>query len=142
MLLGRLGAEQKDSSVTTVTVQADKGWQDTGVSINAGSKVTIEYISGQWSGTGLPNEKPSDGAGDPSGWKCTNFLPANQCVEPIPDFTKGALVGKLGNVLLKVGNYLNFTATTAGSLLLRMNDGDTGLQGNSGSLVVRITVVR
>jgi hypothetical protein len=126
-------------SLTTMTVSATQGWQASGIFINAGDQVIIRYISGLWTST-AGTIAPFDGAGRPDGYTCANYLPASQCVEPVPDAVQGALVGKVGTELLKIDDYLKFTATQGGTLYLRMNDGDAGLYDNQGSITVQIEV--
>jgi hypothetical protein len=76
------------------TVDARKGWQDSGVTLAAGDKVTISYSSGQW--THFPKEVPPFSGGMPPDdytYICAEGLPASDCVEPVPDFQAGALIG-------------------------------------------------
>ncbi len=106
------------SRVTTVTVFAVQGWQNTGVIVQAGNQVTIRYISGLWtSQSGV--FAPFDGRGQPNGYICANVLPASQCAEAVPNAIAGSLVGKIGTELLKVGDYLKFMETQGGNLFLR-----------------------
>jgi hypothetical protein len=123
----------------TFDVQATQDWQDSGVSIHPGNQVTIQYVSGLW--TSDPTVSPFDAKGRPDGYTCANYEPASQCAEVVPDAVQGSLVGKIGTETLKIGNALTFTATQAGSLLLRINDGTgTALNDNQGSITVQITV--
>lgn len=120
-------------------VFADKGWQSTGVRLAPGDEVSIEYVSGTW--TNWKGHTPThDGNGPTAVYICADIIQADQCVEPIPDFPAGALVGRVGQQMLKIGNRLTTTVTSASNLELRINDGDEGLRDNSGSIVVRITV--
>ncbi len=123
----------------TVQVRADRGWQDTGATVQVGDTVEIQYISGSWTQS-VGKEPYHTGAVDPTKYVCANVMNASACVEPIPDFPQGGLIGRLGSRLLKVGNYLRFVAEAAGPLYLRMNDADSGLYDNAGTLTVRITV--
>ena len=120
-----------------VIVQAGLGWQDLGIEIYAGEQVTIEYLAGKWtywSGTVPPHGATGDGG------RCADSQPASRCAEPIPDFSKGALIGKVGTQWLKIGNGLTFTANDTGTLYMRINDGDAGLYDNEGSVTVRVSI--
>lgn len=119
-------------------VFADKEWQDTGIRLDTDDEVIIEYVSGTWT-SWEGSISPHSGNGPVDKYTCANVIDASQCVEPIPDFQVGALVGRVGSQLLKVGNRLTATVNSAGNLELRINDGDPGLYDNAGSIVVRIT---
>lgn len=69
-------------------------------------------------------------------------MPAEQCVEPIPDSWIGALIGKVSNQKLKIGNLLTFTSAIDGYLFLRMNDADMGLYDNAGTLTAQVMIQR
>jgi hypothetical protein len=127
----------------TIRVEARQGWQDTGISVTRGAIVTIEYVSGLWTGWG--GEVPLHDAAGPletHPYVCADFLPAAQCVEPVPDFQGGALVGRVGRQLLQIGNSLTFVAEGHGRLELRINDGDVGLYDNEGAITAQVTVQR
>ncbi len=119
-------------------VFANRRWQNTGVELQPGDKILIEYVSGKWTGwEGTQPMHDANGPGD--NYVCANVIPASQCIEPVPDYQTRALVGRVGSQILKVGNRLSTTVTSAGNLELRMNDGDDGLDDNAGSIIVRIT---
>jgi hypothetical protein len=60
----------------------------------------------------------------------------------VPDFSKGALIGSIGDSDFGIGRGSRITAKYSGELLLRINDVDSSLIDNSGSLTVRIRVDR
>lgn len=119
-------------------VYANQGWQNSGVSVNKGDKVVIVYISDLWF-TDDPNGG-RDASGAPNEWICGS----PECHEPLYDFPKFALIGKIGDTIdfLKVGNYLEFEASSSGILYLRPNYGDEDIASlnPAGSIVVKITV--
>ena len=123
-----------------VNVYADRGWQDTDIFVNCGDQVTVRYISGEW--THWLGQIPYSDASGRYGDVCADSMPADECVEPIPDFPTGALIGKLGSHLLKIGNSLTFISEDAGYLLLRINDADIGLYDNADAITVEVTVHR
>jgi hypothetical protein len=119
-------------------VFANRRWQNTGVELQPGDRILIEYVSGKWTGwEGTQPLHDANGPGD--NYVCANAIPASQCIEPVPDYQTRALVGRVGSQILKVGNRLATTVSSAGNLELRMNDGDEGLHDNAGSIIVRIT---
>jgi hypothetical protein len=123
-----------------VTVQAARGWQDTGLVLPPDRPVRVTYLAGGWTEnqTGWPLH---DGANAAQGYICAAVLPAGQCVEPIPDAPQGMLIGRAGRTLLKIGNDLTFRAETAEPLALRMNDGDDGLYDNAGAITVEVVAL-
>lgn len=121
-------------------VYANQEWQDTGISVNAGDRIVIEHISGLWfTGDGVDGGG-HDASGAPNQWTCSD----PNCHEPLHDFPKYALIGKIGDQknILKVGNYLDFFANNSGTLYLRPNYGDEDITifNPEGSLVIRITI--
>ncbi|MCX7683028.1 MAG: LecA/PA-IL family lectin [Anaerolineae bacterium] len=113
------------------TVLSNRGWQDSGVMLREGQQFRVEYVSGQWtywSGT----LAPFDGNGD--SYTCGRA----GCCEPLPGGRKGALIGNIGNEVFLIGNGGIFTARSSGRLLLRMNDCDSSLADNEGTILVRI----
>ncbi len=119
-------------------VDAAKGWQDVDMFVNVGDRVNIQYVSGQW--THWVDQLPYSDASGKYGYICADAIPSDQCVEPIPDFPTGALIGKIGGKNIKIGNATTFVSDTAGFLLLRINDADVGLYDNAGSITVEIIV--
>ncbi len=67
-------------------------------------------------------------------------MKSENCIEPVPDFPSGALIGRIDRQTLKVGSSGIFTAVRSGVLQLRMNDADTGLYDNAGVLKVEIVI--
>lgn len=124
------------SSVHQVEVFANRGWQDTGIVISRGQQVTIEYVSGLWFED--PPGHWRDASGGPNPWTCSML----QCNEPLRDFPKYALIGRLGDSVLKVGNRLDFVAEFSGNLQLRPNysDSDIRIHNPQGSVTLKITV--
>jgi hypothetical protein len=116
-----------------VTVEANQGWQSTGVSVVQGQQFRIQYISGQWTywrGT----IDMLDANGD------SYICSATSCCEPMPHNRKGALIGKVGNEVFFVGNGSTFTANYSGQLSLRINDcDDIDLADNVGAVSVKIS---
>ncbi|NNJ11196.1 serine/threonine protein kinase [Chloroflexales bacterium ZM16-3] len=121
--------------VTSVTVQANAGWNGTGYDVQPGDQIQIVYRSGLWTyWTG--HIAPTDGRGD-LGYICAHIIPASQCVEPIPDVAKGALIARIGDgAPIYIGNDATIVSTAAGQLQLGINDTEFG--DNTGALNVEI----
>jgi len=121
-------------------VHANRGWQNTAIFVFRGDQVQIQYVSGKW--THWIGQVPYSDASGKYGYICATYMQSSECVEPIPDFPTGALIGKIGGQLLKIGNTISFTSDDDGYLLLRINDADIGLYDNAGTITVRVTVHR
>ena len=127
------------------TVQANKGWNNTGLGIQIGESIQIEYQDGLW--THWPGQVPHYGAtGQTTGrYICAEIELASQCVEPMPQAQKGALIARIGATSpIYVGNRVTFRASHSGPLELGMNDSilPSDFSKDEGFLVVQITVTR
>lgn len=133
---GRPGLPHHPAPVATqvyvIEVYANKGWQDTNIQVQAERPFRVEYLSGQW--TAWPGTVPPH---DASG---TDYICGSiaRCCEPIPDYRKEALIGRVGDELFRIGNGGVFTPHASGTLYLRINDCDSALGENTGSVRVRI----
>ena len=109
-----------DGPGRTLTVFADQGWMDTGVSLREGEEVTINVTSGRWFED--PPGVWHDAAGGPDPWICGD----PDCHEPLPNDPKYALIAKIGEEALPflVGEFSRFYADRPGRLFLRANYGD------------------
>ena len=123
--------------IVQVAIYANKGWQDTGLVIAPGQQISIEYVSGLWFED--PPDQWHDASGGPNAWTCT----AAECHEPLPNFPKYALIGKIGesDTLLRIGNRLDWVAEVSGPLYLRANYGDEDIAifNPEGAVTVKIT---
>ena len=118
-------------------VDAREGWQGTNLFVEKGSRIRIKVLDGkwtEWSGVRDP------GVGDGSEYICGEVMNPDDCVEPVPDFPSGALIGRIDKQVLKIGSSGKFTTEESGMLKLRINDADSGLYDNSGVLKVEIVV--
>jgi hypothetical protein len=137
------GSPPNQTSSTTVTVFANKAWQDTGITVNEGDVVTIQYISGLWRWTG--DRSDYDGSGDPS----ANGTYLDICTTnydcPITDAPLDALIGRIGTsgTPFLIGNGITFTVPSGTGnnqkLYLVGNDSFSGLHDNVGSIEVSIS---
>lgn len=118
-------------------VYGNQGWQNTEIYINKGNEITITVLSGRW--TSQKGSLPYN-SGEGDNYICTNTTSFSQCVEPLPDFPKGGLVGRISNQDFWIGNGNSVIALQTGALQLRMNDGNDGLYDNDGILLVQIVI--
>jgi len=120
--------------LTTFKVLAAKGWQDTGVQVNAGDILEISYVSGLWTGKIGLNDYSDPEGGHPSQDYFCNSMSHEET-------GFNALIGKIryGKPFL-VGRHFLGTANISGTLYLRMNDCDEWLEDNEGSVVVTIQI--
>lgn len=123
--LAKIKAKQLTADKKRMTVNANSGWQDTGVDVLADKPVAIE-VNGNWT------FKMSEELG-PEGME----IP-----EELREFNLGSLIGMIqtpGEKDIKpflVGKSLEFTPEKSGRLLLRMYDSDPS--DNTGRLNVEI----
>jgi len=131
MPIGRENPEHIPSK--EIDIAADQGWQDTGIAFQSGEQVLIEYISGQVQDL---DTKIIDGTG--SDYICGHA----GCCEPLSNARRSALIGKIGSIddgIFFVGNGIDLTVETSGTLFLRINDCNSGLEDNSGQFQVQIS---
>jgi len=115
-------------------VLANKGWQTTGVQVNAGDQLEITYVSGIWTGKTGNNIFTGPEGGHPSqDYFCSSMSHK--------ETGYNALIGKIwyGKPFM-VGKHFVGTADISGTLYLRMNDCDVWLEDNEGSVVVTIQI--
>jgi hypothetical protein len=129
----------KIGEVRKVSIQADRGWQSTGIVLESGEGIRINA-------TGSVEVKQ---LADGQYWRAT---PKGISVEYNRGHKLGALIGVLapldpeqpseiwGRVL--VGSQSTFHATERSCLLLRVNDSAAGVNDNSGAFSVEITTDR
>ncbi len=111
-------------------IAADRGWQNTGILLESGETIHIQFMSGEIR-DGDAIIRGLAGAG----WICGD----SSCCEPMPYVERDALIGRGGDRLFPIGDTNRITMSTGGELQLRINDCDAGLFDNSGSLTVKIS---
>lgn len=111
-------------------IAADRGWQSTGILLESGETIHIQFMSGEIR-DGDAIIRGLAGAG----WVCGD----STCCEPMPHVGRDALIGRAGDMLFPIGDTNRITISTGGELQLRINDCDAGLFDNSGSLTVKIS---
>lgn len=118
----------------TIQVAADQRWQDNDITLSAGDQVIVEYLSGEWTRT--------DGVIPSGDGRSAEFYVCGRpdCTEPMPYYPAGALIGRVGDQKIGIGNGVTFTAQSAGKLELRMNDADDALWDNAGTISVHVIV--
>lgn len=111
-----------------VVIQADLPWQNAGIGVVAGQKISITAF-GRW------NNGPDGADYGPGG----NGKEGAGLVAP--SSPTGALVGRIGeSIPFTIGEGANVTATASGQLRLAMDDWPDSYSDNHGMMTVLITV--
>jgi hypothetical protein len=127
--------KRKESTITTVTVDSKKGWQNTGVFIIKGDRVKITS-SGKWSILPTGNDNWSA----PQGYK---YNPFGGCAPLVVSANWAALVYKIGDGIPEAaGDQVSFTSEDNGELQLSINDCPGTFYDNRGSVESTITISR
>ncbi|MCA9473211.1 MAG: caspase family protein [Nitrospirales bacterium] len=123
------GLDSAHAATQTVTVEANKAWQPSGVELQENSKVKI-LAMGKWSPWPALNIW-SGPEGNPKAGK------------EVPWITSSALMAKIGEngKPFEIGNEREFQATEQGLLYLAINDPFGYLSDNTGSLQVTIHTI-
>lgn len=112
------------------TIQANLTWQDTGIQLQVGDQIKVEYVSGAWTG-----RSGDGGLSGPEG--DSNSTNTDECF-PIK-YQGPTLIARIGNgTPFIIGRQYLSKAQQAGNLFLRMNDCDQWLYDNAGSVIVSI----
>ncbi|RBL67573.1 GMC family oxidoreductase, partial [Pseudomonas sp. MWU13-2625] len=119
----------------TVTVQANRPWQGTGVQLNGVSPRLVRYAGGHWSAS--PAGGMVDGRGNPLYLAKPGYT--------LPGASEGALIGRVGadGEPFLICDLAEIPAGRQGELLLCINDDldgryGVGLQDNHGELAVPV----
>lgn len=121
--------------IPTFVVQSKQVWPSTAYTVQAGSKIVVMWLSGEWSANPAWGYMVN-GNGNP------NF-PSAKTGYALPGAPEGALVGKVGNQAFLIGNTGVVPQNLTGTLYLAINDDVNGIYGpgytdNIGSLKVMI----
>jgi len=129
--IGAIGGVPQQFGNTTIRVNSQQRWVDTGLDVRNGDIITFS-TSGQI--------QMSDNASDvavPGGATSHRMAPD----APISGVYAGALIGKIGNYApMAIGDQSRITAPVSGHLYLSVND--DYLQDNRGEFVVQLGVQR
>ncbi len=122
------GTESIASAGGTITaVSATQGWQNSGVIVQAGNRVKVEFVCGSWS------MNTNWGYVGPEG----HVLPPDP-TNVIPRAQPGALIGKVAQATYDLAKQQEVILQDAGYLYLQMND--QWLDDNDGTLFIRVIV--
>ncbi|MCP4544616.1 MAG: hypothetical protein GY832_46530 [Chloroflexi bacterium] len=114
---------------TIFDVYADQVWQDTGVHVQQGDRISIVQIDGAWS-MFAPNVELHDANGA-EGWFDEEA--------PLPHACLGTLIARVGtgnDHIFRVGRWVEYTSQAEGNLYLAMND--KVIEDNASHLTVQI----
>jgi len=121
---------EDEPNSTTVRVEADRPWTDTGVDVLPGERIEIEYVDGLWSPWPGGSYDAIGSGGDPR-CDCNRMMGVSHA----------ALIGRLGDgEPFLVGHHWEQVVGQGARLFLGMNDSRLG--DNSGWLEVRIRTER
>jgi phage FluMu protein gp41 len=122
----------------SVDVQSDRGWQASGVRVEAGQQYVVE-AAGQITLADAP--KPWVSEADGISFQYVGGLPIGRLLGSVLSH-KGDAVTRARSMLkeLPLGNRAEFVASVSGTLYLRVNDDWGSLADNRGSL--RVTIRR
>ena len=121
------------SQGTLFDVYAEETWQNTGIEIHTGDRVTVVQVGGEWNYWEL-QDRMFDANGDPEWDVAPQDLP--QPTSPI-----GSLIGRIGESpegVFSVGRLNTRTSLAGGLLYLAMNDYYT--LDNLGAITVQVLV--
>ena len=134
LLAGAILCASSCSSATAVPsgpvalrISADRGWQDTGITLPAGRSFVLKDVAGR-----IKDQHTEIDGGNGSDYVCGS----HGCCEPLPNERRSALVARVGTETFLVGDGTKHTTRGAGALQLRLNDCDEGLSDNSGVLTL------
>lgn len=118
----------------TVTVWANRPWQDTRIWVNAGETVEIQ-ATGRWSHTSSVDRNcPSPYYANGCGYNHAELL--------MPSVSTGFLLGQVGGETVAIGTGRSWQPRTSGNLLFCMNEDPDYYGDNYGSLTVTILIRR
>jgi hypothetical protein len=121
------GGESSGSTSSVFEVEANQEWQASDIHVSIGDIVHIVYQSGQW--------RVADWAEFTDGQGYPRFEGYD------PKFTHGALIARIDyGSTIPILNEAQFTADKNGVLSFRINDSDTYLNDNVGSVTIMIEV--
>jgi hypothetical protein len=114
----------------TQDISAELGWQNSGILLEAGETIKVQFLSGEIHDGDTILRGPAG-----SGYICGD----SGCCEPMPEVPRDALIGRVGDYLFLIGDKNAIEVQERGELQLRINDCDSGLFDNSGSFFVQIS---
>ena len=125
--------KQANAIEVHVSIAANKPWQGTGVFVNGWEKVSIRYISGQWSDN--PSTGNTDANGNPKFKAKDGYT--------FPGANEGAMIGRIGSTKFLVGDFAEIPMSLSGQIELCINDDldgryGSGLKDNTGDLMMEI----
>lgn len=121
--------DTSDATTRVLEIESNREWQASDVHISIGDIVHVIYQSGQW--------RVADWAEFTDGQGYPRFEGYD------PKIPHGALIAQIDNgPMLPILNEAHFTADKDGIISFRINDSDTYLYDNVGSITIMINVSR
>lgn len=118
---------QTSSTTLLLEIKSNQGWQASDIYLSKGDTVHVVYQSGQWRVADWAEF--TDGQGYP---RFEGYA---------PEFAHGSLIAQINNgPILSILNETQFIADSDGVISFRINDSDTYLDDNVGSIKIMIYV--
>ena len=116
---------------------AAQSWQNTGILLHAGDRLSVEYENGQWSTDRRAGMSPP--AGNP-------HMPGTEA-DILPSAPRSSLVGRVGQSVFLIGNSFDGVAPAEGRLYCAINTNITRSDGSQyyaseGKVLMRAVVTR
>lgn len=122
---------KKSAIEKNVLVSGTQTWSHTGIEVEEGDTLLIEYAGGCWTGNvNNPNDPCHGPEGPPS-----DVYPGGGNY-PIPGFTENSMIGRIGTYKFPIGKEIEITAKNSGDLFLGIND--IGFHDNAGEITMRV----
>ncbi|MFN8495672.1 MAG: clostripain-related cysteine peptidase [Caldilineaceae bacterium] len=120
-----------DDGLPPVSVQANQDWQDTGIPVQAGDQIQVNYLSGTWTiWKGVDRYTDANGQ-----------VGRTETCALLPSANIGGLIGRISTGAVQfLGNSGSFSAQNSGTLQLSMNDCAGQFDTNDGSVTIQITI--
>jgi hypothetical protein len=132
--------EQIETRPAIISVRSDIGWQDSGVSVQAGQTLYINASGSINTWGDNPRGYTPNPNGQPHNEPCPSTDNPPNCL--INGELYGTLIGRIGRTgkPFRIGAESTILVTTSGNLFLAINDNESYMQDNSGEFNVSISV--
>ena len=125
------------TNIDRFEVRANTWRNSTGIVVQSGDRIHIEYLEGQWTG-----DSSNAGLTQGCGFRYDDSVLEHVWVFP-PEERGAALVGYINSAPFFIGcRPLDYLAPSGGELFLGMSDCDGCFWDNSGQLYVKVEVTR
>lgn len=128
------GTDEPAPAPTAMSINAQQGWQQTSLTVVTGGRFVVTYTSGTWT-----VDRRSISYVGPDGYSASVDSQIYQGCKVVSSLPYARLLGKIGNgATFSVGQGGTFTASGSGTLFLRINDSDSCIGDNAGTIAVTV----